>query len=435
MPKIRINEIDNTGRVQASAISNVVYVPVRFNTHVEGETKRQLLKTDTVGRFNTLTLFTSATEFKNAAGETGKYTDSENLLKEVDAIISADSLGYQLCVHLLNIGFHVLVEALADTDTPSWNLLEDKSLYDIRFLTLGSLVEGATYTNGRVNEGAIYFNLTDSVQSMVSTAAKRGDCIALVNADETDPSYDYSVASVREDFGSLSDGEYAAAFSPWFYTKNSDFKSTADDEKGVKIPAAFGYLFAYANATKNNPEWYAIAGFERGIIPELSDVCHSYTTAEVEVLQGRSATEEVDLDDAADNVGYAINPICYVRPAGNIIYGNRTLRVNDASKKLIASSFLNIRNGLSAIKKVMYEASRKYTFEQNTETLWINFQSYITPLLDKMQAGNGILGYTFIRQKTDAKARLKARLNLIPVEAVEDFDLEVRLADDLTVSE
>jgi hypothetical protein len=83
----------------------------------------------------------------------------------------------------------------------------------------------------------------------------------------------------------------------------------------------------------------------------------------------------------------------------------------------------------------MYEASRKYTFEQNTETLWINFQSYITPLLDRMQSGNGILGYTFVKQKTDAKARLKAKLTIIPVEAVEDFDLHVELADSLNVSE
>ena len=427
MPKIRITEVDKTGRVQASAISNVVYMPVRLN--VDGATQVQKAE---AGVLSDLALFRSADDFKAAA-------DSEIVIYGVQGsegkkipVISPDSLGYKLCVHLLNLGFEVLVEALSDSETPNWTKLEDRSLYDVRFFTLGAFTEGATYTNGVIDTSKTCFNMTGEVQNMISTAAKRGDCIALVNADENATGYSYTVSDVRSSFDSLSDGEYAAAFSPWFYTKNSDFTT---DGTEVKIPAAFGYLFAYANATKNNPEWYAIAGFERGIIPELSKVCHSFTTAEIEVLQARSAEAEVALDDSADNVGYAINPICYVRPAGNIIYGNRTLRVNDASKKLIASSFLNIRNGLSAIKKVMYEASRKYTFEQNTETLWINFQSYVTPLLDRMQSGNGILGYTFIRQRTDAKARLKARLNLVPVEAVEDFDLEVYLTDDLTVSE
>ena len=443
MPKIRIKEQDSTGRVQGSAISNVVYLPIRFNKDSVGST--QITKaTEGVGTFSSLALFTSVSEFEDAAKTTVKVNNEGNV--DGIAIIDEESLGYRLCVHLLNLGYQVLVEALDDASTPSWSLLGDKSLYDVRFLTLGAMTEDADYTASGIKEDTACFNMTGEVSKMVACAATRGDCIALVNADENNPNYNYAVEAVREGFDGTN-GEYAAAFSPWFYTKNSDFVIDPENEPEVKIPAAFGYLFAYANATKNSPEWYAIAGFERGIIPELSRVCHSYTTAEIEILQARAGgykdpadkskglIGEVELDHEADNVGFAINPIAYVRPAGYIIYGNRTLRVNDASKKLIASSFLNIRNGLCAIKKVMYEASRKYTFEQNTETLWINFQSYITPLLDRMQAGNGILGYTFIRQKTDAKARLKARLNLIPVEAVEDFDLEVRLADDLTVSE
>ena len=83
----------------------------------------------------------------------------------------------------------------------------------------------------------------------------------------------------------------------------------------------------------------------------------------------------------------------------------------------------------------MYDAGRTFVFEQNTEVLWINFRNYITPLLDRMQNSDGLLGYTFVKVATDAKARLKAKLTVIPVEAVEDFDLDVYLVDDLTVTE
>ena len=459
MPKIRITERDLTGRVQGSAISNVVFVPVRFSKYNDGAAQVNK-ETAGIGVFSSLALFDSVKSFEDAA-KAKVDTNEDGTLDEV-TVIDTNSLGYRLCVHLLSIGYQVLVEALVDCSPvavgdaaagskPSWDLIGDKSLYDVRFLTLGAMSEGAKYDASGAISADECFYVADQIAAMAQCAQTRGDCIALVNADESVPNFSYSVPetgdndteSVRSKFRSASAyGEYAAGFTPWFYSTSDDLlgKTTDADGKTVKetsakIPAAFGYLFAYANATKNSPEWYAIAGFERGIIPELSGVCHAYTSAEVEILQGRSVTTEVALDDSADNVGYAINPICYVRPAGNIIYGNRTLRVNDASKKLIASSFLNIRNGLSAIKKVMYEASRKYTFEQNTETLWINFQSYITPLLDRMQSGNGILGYTFIKQKTNAKARLQAKLTLIPVEAVEDFDLYVELADDLKVSE
>ena len=426
MPKIRITEKDFTGRVQSSAISNVVYLPLMVTSGVnaKGEFFREEIGKETTTEIavdlSGIILYTSTSEFKNSVENVyQKVSAGEGATTSNVNIVAATSLDYKLAVHLLNIGYQVLVEFVDSTNKPSWSRLEDKNLYDVRFLTLGNCVD-------------LYATETGN---MISTAAKRGDCVALVNTNELDSTFDYTATSVRSKFDGTN-GEYAAAFTPWFKTNNSDFQNPGAQEKvEYAVPAAFGYLFAYANATKNSPEWYAIAGFERGIIPELTSVCHEYTTAEVEVLQARAVAAEVELDDASDNVGYAINPICYVRPAGYIIYGNRTLRVNDASKKLTAQSFLNVRNGLSAIKKVMYEASKKYTFEQNTETLWINFQAYVTPLLDRMQTGNGILGYQFIRQRTDAKARLKARLNLVPIEAVEDFDLEVYLTDDLTVSE
>ena len=403
MPKIRIIETDKTGSVQASAISNVVFVPITAAAGTAGFEP---------------TLFSSVNAFKEFIEEKVPVASGDSFIDTPRANI--DHLDCCLCIHLLRLGFQVLVEGIT-AEEPSWQKLQDKGLYDIRFLTNGTQPQTAGIPAG-----------------MIECAKKRGDCVALVNADESDE-FTYDITTVRSVFSGISDGEFAAGFTPWFYTNNSDFANVLDTSnqkvENPKIPAAFGYLFAYANAIKNYPEWYAIAGFERGIIPELTGVAHEYSSAEIEILQSRASTAAVELDDETDNVGVAINPIANIRPAGYIIYGNRTLRSNDATKKLIATSFLNVRNAVSAIKKVMYEASRKYTFEQNTETLWINFQSYVTPLLDNMKSGNGILGYKFIKVKTNAKARLKARLNIIPVEAVEDFDLEVYLTDDLTVSE
>lgn len=417
MPKIQIKETDKTGRVQATAISNVVFLPIDVSQFVDAQELVKVFKP---------TLFSSVADFNKFLTDKGINVSKPTAAATPELSIW-QNIGYKLAVHLLNIGFDVLVQGVnATMSQTDWENLYDKGLYDIRFLTLGGITA----------------SLSAQVSNMIACAANRGDCIALVSLDETAALFDYNARNVNQAFASMggSNGEYAAGFTPWFTSEQGDLiKATSTQasegvyewvESPEKIPAEFGYLFAYANSTKNNPEWYAIAGFERGIIPELKDVLYEYGSADVDVLQSRTT-----LDAQDDNVGVAVNPIANVRPAGYIIYGNRTLRNNDATKKTVAVSFLNVRNGVSAIKKTMYDAAKRYTFEQNTEILWLNFQSYITPLLDRMLTGNGLLGYRFIRQKTDAKARLKARLNIIPVEAVEDFDLEVYMTDDLTVVE
>lgn len=307
-----------------------------------------------------------------------------------------------------------------------WEELSDKGLYDIRFLTAGT------------------FNCEEVKDQMATCAGKRGDCIALINANEVESGFKYRPIYKIEDgvdiglrsrFKVGNYGEYAAGFTPWFYSSNTDLIDKDIDEQRVLVPAAFGYLFAYANALRVSPEWYAIAGFERGIIPELDGVPCNFSSTEVEQLQARAVDKAVSLDAEGDNVGYAINPIANVRPAGYIIWGNRTLRINTDGKGTIATSFLNVRNGVSGIKKVLYMAARRYTFEQNNDLLWTNFQAYTRPLLDRMQSGNGLLGYRWTRIATTKKARLAAQLKIIPIEAVEDFKLDIILTDDLDVQE
>ena len=403
MPKIEIKEIDNTGVVNAGAILNTVYVP---GAYAEEKVAPKL------------------------------FTTVNALLKDQEAY-DTDSLSFKLAKHLLELGLYVLYEgAFAKDADPTveefndiWSRLTDKTLYDVRFLTTGQ-----------------YAMPSDS---MVTCAAKRGDCIALLDHPQDETTITEAdtqlgitsvVEKVRNYFEQFKDkgyvagvdtGSFASCMTPWFKTTNATL--LLDGEDVTHIPASFGYLFAYANAIVTYPEWYAVAGSFRGSIKELDDVDYDYTSADIEILQARASDGEVDLDNINDNVGYAINPIALVRPFGYIVWGNRTFKYNDGELK--ATSFLNVRNLVSAVKKSLYNAARKYTFEQNSDILWINFQSQVTPLLDRMKSGNGILGYRFTKLKTDKKARLRARLTIVPIEAVEDFQLEVELADSLEVVE
>lgn len=294
-------------------------------------------------------------------------------------------------------------------------------MYDVRFITCGQYEDIDT--------------------NAIKCAAKRGDCIALINYPHDK---DTDVATLREaieyQITEDIDLKNAAIFAPYVTFDKTAKEVKAEDKL---VPGAFAYLAAYTNSIKNNPDWFAAAGSKRGIIPGLVDVSKKYSTAECEILQGRGAAAEVDLDANTDNVGFAINPITEIKPFGTIVWGNRTLVKNAGISdgaggqigNLKAASFLNIRNMVSTIKKKLYEVATKYTFEQNTDTLWLNFKAEIEKLLDEIQAGNGILGYRFTKVPTNKKARLIAKLTIIPVEAVEDFDLTVELSDSLEVVE
>ena len=452
MPKIRINEYDMTGVIQKSPISNIIYIPILTDKAVPLKTEKVKVVSICYSR-NELknrieNHLVKKTELPSTEGATVTAEDVTEAKESIE-LAKKSRVMYNIATRLIDLGFPVLVEGVTTAEkeitvveekkekkvkikvveipAASINLLKDKSLFDIRFLTSGI---------DAVNNA-----------SLIGVADERQDCIALINLDETAAAFDYKVATIRAEF-EKKPSVYAAGFTPWFYSEHptlikgvedlitvNDKPSTQGAEK-VAIPAAYGYLFAYGRMLANNAaEWQAVAGPERGIIPELSDVFYTYSYEDVEILQARAAGGLVKLDDAKDNVGVAINPIAWVRPNGYILYGNRTLKKNDAKKKTTAQSFLNIRNGVNAIKKVMYDAGRTFVFEQNTEVLWTNFRNYITPLLDRMQSSDGLLGYTFVKVATDAKARLKAKLTVIPVEAVEDFDLDVYLVDDLTVTE
>ena len=374
MPKYKITEVDDTGAITLSEQPNIVYIPGAASAKTEPKLCRSISE-----------------------------------LQAIEGLAEDDS--YFLAHKLLSLGMQVLYQGfVADSagditiEADDWAKLQDKNLYNVRFLTTGAYACPST--------------------NMVACASTRGDCVALLDHAKTVT----TVENVRSAFSNL-ESKYAAAFTPWFTCK-FDASHTSD------VPASFGYLLAYARSVQSNPLWKATAGVFRGRIPELVDVNVKYTTAECDVLQGRT-TNPNNLDD---NEEFAINPISYRRYSGfvggfnYIVNGNRTTLAPEANSTLKATNFLNVRLLVTEISKTLYDASVTYTFEQNSDVLWINFKSLITPLLDKMQSGEGIAGYRLERVATNKRGRLCARLIIVPIEAIEDFELEIYLEDSLDAS-
>ncbi len=299
--------------------------------------------------------------------------------------------------------------------------LMDKGNYSFKYLTSGG------YPVYEYNNGAI-------VTKMLAIAENRGDCVALIdhtdNEDrEQNISYEDSLyRTVAEDPTWKANGEFAAMFTPWAgYTRATseyDMIGNIVTSVTVRLPASFAYLMALADSIKTNANWLAIAGSARGTVINLAS--GGMTT----VIPNGVA------DEMQPRNGVAINPITNINPYGNIIWGNRTLKNNADNGDLTASSFLNVRNLVSDIKKQAYKAARKLTFEQNNDTLWLSFKALMNPLLDKMVSGYGISGYKMVqdadklRALGNPKATMCVKIIITPVEPVEDFYVSIILKDD-----
>lgn len=401
MPHVYINEQDNTRAGSVEENTNVVFIP--GCTHAADY--------DTTWKVGESRLFRTINDFKKAMGS---YGDNN-----INALMAERLINLGLIVLVWNAGVESAfpgeegsIDFAAVAGEVDWDELTDKGLYKIKFLTTGS-VSSMTYAS-----------------DMLACAKKRGDCIALIDHDkdyelESGETFAGKVHSEMETLASDPGSKYAAAFSPWC-------KCTLDAKKSpITLPGSFVYLSAYGKASEQNPNWFAYAGSLRGIPSFKIEPTEKFGDVANGVLQGRSFNEDGSFAEDDNVATFAINPISDIDPFGNIVWGNRTLMWN--AEGLTASSFLNIRNLVCDIKKELYRASRKFTFEQNDDILWANFKAEISGLLDRALSGSGVRGYNIEKIDTDIKGRLKAHVKIIPIEAVEDFDLTIEMADSLDV--
>lgn len=261
----------------------------------------------------------------------------------------------------------------------------------------------------------------------------RGDCVALIEIAEdlytitntTRPETKIISAINRLSGINNTNGKYCALTVPSVTYVMDDQKEFGDNKK---FPGAFHYLACFRNSLQQGfKEWYAAAGYTRGVSSYVVDST-SVSLGEIAI----NALEPRNIGDPQENYPkFACNVIANFR-GSYYLWGNRTahgLVSKNAGGDLVASHFLNIRQLCTTINKQLYVACRRFTFDPNSDTLWVNFKNAISPTLDVMKADQGIRDYRIIKEATDKKATLKARIRIIPIEAVEDFDIEISLED------
>lgn len=304
-------------------------------------------------------------------------------------------------------------------DSGSIDGLTDKGNYSIKYLTSGGYPT-YEYTSNSITT------------KMIALAVERGDCVAII--DHTDNPYrDDNIDHVGSLYKTVVDdqvfkanGDFATMFTPWAAyirtTIDKDNDDTIIASVPTRLPASFAYLIALGDSIRTNANWLAIAGSARGVVLNLAPdgMTTNIPNGAADAMQPRDAV--------------AVNAITNIKPYGWTIWGNRTLKNNGEKGNLTATSFLNVRNLISDVKKLAYKVARQLTFEQNNDILWINFKGLIAPTLDRMLSGYGISGYKIVRdtehEQASEPATVCAKIILYPVYPVEDFYITIVLKDD-----
>ena len=297
---------------------------------------------------------------------------------------------------------------LADASNNPFVKLADELAYDCTIITSGG------YPNVTDGAGAGCFT------AMLTAAATRGDTYCLMDLAENTAKANYlswatTAAGVDGTVNGAERKTYGQLVGPWYECYCSTVAGN------VKMPGSFASLMCAVNAARaNNPKWFAVAGTKRGKVSNIVAPEFEVGSVLYETWQGGVQ---------------CINPIMNVKPVGYCINGQRTLIKNEDKDYPKALSFMNVRIMLNEIKRVVKKACGEMKFESNDSVFWNTFKSLITPTLEQMKNNRGLEDYKIERVSTNKPATVEGIIRVKPIEAVESFNLTIKITQDSVVIE
>lgn len=296
--------------------------------------------------------------------------------------------------------------------------LSEISTYSIKYITSGGY---PTFEYSQTTGSGQSATVITVSQKMATLAASRGDAIAFIDHTDnpkrplTGTNSVYNIA--HEGFLQDTTSSFATMMTPYGIYRTSDVSD-------ISMPGSFGYLLALARALRTYPSWLPIAGVVRGVVPSITRLNTSKPLT-------NAIADSYQTDTSSNSNNISINAITYINDIGYVIWGNRTMSTSNSG---FATTFLNMRNLVCDVKKRAFATAQSCLFEQNTDVLWINFKGGIMQLLDQMVGGGAIQYYKILKIETADKTKIAAKIQIMPIYAVEAFEITVVLTDEeLTV--
>ena len=227
--------------------------------------------------------------------------------------------------------------------------------------------------------GLNYNNHSGTLDTVISLAETRGDCIAVVDLY----GYGATVANVTGK-ADLLNSSYAASYWPWLQTASSTGKN-------VWVPASVYIPGVYAFTDGAAAPWFAPAGLVRGGIPG--------------VIQAERKLTRNDRDTLYES---KVNPIATFPGTGIAIFGQKTLQ-----SKAGALDRVNVRRLLIDLKEFIGNQATNLVFEQNTITTRNKFLSAVNPYLDTVVQRQGLYAFRVVMDDTNNTADVIDRNQLV----------------------
>lgn len=225
------------------------------------------------------------------------------------------------------------------------NILSNKELYSFNLLSLPGVIE------------QYHSAVTSYAQSMVESRADSVYIRDLTGVNETTA----TAVSVAAGL----DSSYSSTYYPWVKVKSISTNQFIFVPPSVIVPQAYAYNDSVA------ADWFAPAGLNRGVLAGAIDTKNRLVKTERDALYSAR-----------------INPICKFPTSGVVIWGQKTLQVQDTMLNRI-----NVRRLLIDVKNYIGGTALNYVFEQNTTTTRNNLINAITPYLENIQNRQGLYAF------------------------------------------
>jgi len=216
------------------------------------------------------------------------------------------------------------------------------------------------------------------IDSLVSAAETRSDCIALIDL----VGYGDTTSNIVTEAKKLN-SSYAAAYWPWVQLSGGAGLQWA--------PASCVVPGVYAFNDSAAAPWFAPAGLVRGGIAG--------------VIQAEQKLSRVQRDTL-----YAgkVNPIATFPGQGIAVFGQKTLQT-----KASALDRVNVRRLLIALKKFLGDQASNLVFEQNTIATRNRFLANVNPYLESVVQRQGLYAYRVVMDDTNNTADVVDRNQLV----------------------
>ena len=219
-----------------------------------------------------------------------------------------------------------------------------------------------------------------AVDSIISLAETRGDCIAVIDTN----AYDITTISTVTAEAAELNSSYAAAYWPWLQMSSATGRL-------VWVPASTVIPGVYAFTDGTSAPWFAPAGLVRGGLAGVIQAKKKLTRAERDSLYSGK-----------------VNPIATFPGTGISVFGQKTLQT-----KASALDRANVRRLLIELKMFLGDQARNLVFEQNTIATRNRFLAAVNPYLESVVQQQGLYAFRVVMDDTNNTADVVDRNQLV----------------------